>query len=123
MSVPPSQDESLFSYGTLQLLQVQLATFGRALAGRPDEMPGFELSMKEIGDAAVVKKSGKTHHPIAGFTGRADDRVKGVVFQITARELEHADKYEVAAYRRVSVTLASGLRAWVYVDAQRAPPG
>ena len=33
------------------------------------------------------------------------------------QELLNADKYEVSAYKRVSVTLASGVKAWAYVDA------
>jgi orotate phosphoribosyltransferase len=45
------------------------------------------------------------------------------LFALTPEEIQSADKYEVAAYRRVSVILGSGKRAWVYVDAQHAPPG
>ncbi|WP_442583511.1 hypothetical protein ACSBOB_16760 [Mesorhizobium sp. ASY16-5R] len=37
--------EKLFSYGTLRLADVQLATFGRLLEGREDTLPGFALSM------------------------------------------------------------------------------
>ncbi|CAM2155882.1 gamma-glutamylcyclotransferase family protein [Paraburkholderia tropica] len=109
--------ERLFSYGTLQLEQVQLATFGRKLDGEADEMPGFSLTMLKIDDPEVVKTSGKTHHPVVAYTGNPADRVAGAVFAITAQELAHADDYEVAAYRRDRVTLASGVSAWVYVDA------
>jgi len=44
------------------------------------------------------------------------------VFAITVNELEHADEYEVAAYRRDRVRLASGVSAWVYVDAESPRP-
>ena len=50
---------------------------------------------------------------VAGF-GR---ELRGTVFEITAQELAAADKYEVSDYKRVSVTLKSGLQAWVYVRA------
>jgi gamma-glutamylcyclotransferase (GGCT)/AIG2-like uncharacterized protein YtfP len=130
MEVPPEPkaelsvpSESLFSYGTLQLKPVQRATFGRKLEGAADTLPGFEQAMLEIGDPAVVATSGKTHHPIVRFTGREADLVRGTVFQVTRAELHNADKYEVAAYRRVAVTLGSGTRAWVYVDGRHAPPG
>ena len=43
-------DQLLFSYGTLQLPAVQLATFGRLLAGSADLLPGFRLDMLEITD-------------------------------------------------------------------------
>jgi len=114
--------ELLFSYGTLQLEAVQLSTFGRRLEGTPDELPGFAQSMMKIDDPDVVATSGKTHHPFATFTGRDADGIPGTVFQVTAEELRNADTYEVAAYKRVAVTLRSGVRAWVYVDARYAPP-
>jgi len=111
----------LFSYGTLQQEEVQVATFGRRLAGRTDELPGFRQSLVTIDDPEVVATSGKTHHPIVKFTGKDSDRVAGTVFEITDTELANADKYEVAAYKRVDASLASGLHAWVYVDARHAP--
>jgi hypothetical protein len=116
-----SQHELLFSYGTLQLESVQIATFGRTLSGTADELPGFELSTVEIDDRDVVKKSGKARHSIARFTNRDGDTVKGAVFRITATELGHSDKYEVAAYARVAVKLSSGAQAWAYVDARHLP--
>jgi hypothetical protein len=79
------------------------------------------MSMVEIVDAAVVATSGKSHHPIVKFSGVASDRVDGTAFEISDRELADADRYEVAAYKRVGVTLASGRDAWVYVDARFAP--
>ena len=113
----------LFSYGTLQQEGVQFATFGRRLAGAADALVGYQQSMVAIDDPEVVRKSGKTHHPIVAFTGRDEDRVPGMVFEITDAELARADEYEVAAYMRVKAPLASGLKAWVYVDARFAPPG
>ena len=112
----------LFSYGTLQQEDVQLATFGRLLTGVSDALVGFSQSMVAIDDPEVVRKSGKTHHPIVAFTGRAHDRVPGAVFEITDAELARADAYEVAAYLRVKAPLASGLEAWVYVEARGKPP-
>jgi hypothetical protein len=125
--IPPmphddARTENLFSYGTLQLVPVQMATFGRTLEGTADHLPGFRQSTVRIDDPKVVETSGKTHHPIVAFTGESRDRVDGTVFRITGQELLNADKYEVAAYRRIAVTLGSGLGAWVYIDARHAPP-
>ena len=107
----------LFSYGTLQQEGVQLATFGRRLAGQPDELIGYEQSLVRIDDDAVVAASGRTHHPIVRHDGRPDSRVAGTMFEISDEELDRADRYEVEAYRRVAAQLASGRTAWVYVDA------
>src|SRR5277367_5009880 len=113
----------LFSYGTLQQEDVQKSTIGRTLTGRPDQLEKFEQSLAPIEDQDVIAKSGKTHHPIAKFTGLSGDRIDGIVFEITDAELAAADAYEVAAYERIAVVLASGLRAWVYVDARYPTEG
>jgi hypothetical protein len=116
-----STSELLFSYGTLQLEAVQLATFGRRLTGTPDELPRFAQSLMKIDDPEVVATSGKTHHPFATFTGRDADAIPGTVFHITPEELRNADRYEVATYKRIAVVLRSGARARVYVDARYTP--
>ena len=112
----------LFSYGTLQQEEVQLATFQRKLVGHSDAILGFAQAMVKIEDPAVVATSGKTHHPIVQYTGAHSDRVSGTVFDISDAELASADAYEVAAYKRVNAALASGSSTWVYVDARHAPP-
>jgi hypothetical protein len=118
----PAQDEAsigLFSYGTLQLEAVQRAVFGRLLEGRPDQMVGWTLVPLAITDAKVIETSGKAVHTIARRTGPEADRVDGVVYLITPAELEAADRYEVDAYGRVEVDLASGAKAVVYIGADQ----
>ncbi len=107
----------LFSYGTLQQEPVQLATFGRRLQGRPDALLGYRQSMVAIDDPQVVRTSGSSQHPIVCPSADAQERVGGMVFEISEQELEQADRYEVSAYRRVEAPLASGGVAWVYVAA------
>jgi Gamma-glutamyl cyclotransferase, AIG2-like len=107
----------LFSYGTLQDEAVQMANFGRLLAGHTDSLPGYTLHPISIDDPSVVALSGKSQHMIAKRSERTGDEVAGVVFELTAEELAAADLYEVAQYSRVEVTLKSGVKAWVYVGA------
>jgi gamma-glutamylcyclotransferase (GGCT)/AIG2-like uncharacterized protein YtfP len=110
--------EHLFSYGTLQMESVQLATFGRKLSGEPDALLGYRQSKIEIQDPKVAATSGANYHLNAQFTGRDSDFVAGTVFKVTMKELELADHYEDAAnYKRVSVQLKSGTRVWIYVAA------
>jgi Gamma-glutamyl cyclotransferase, AIG2-like len=108
----------LFSYGTLQNPEVQIATFGRRLVGHPDALPGYALSAIEITDPAVIAASGQARHPIITATGDDNDRVEGAVYEITPAELEAADRYEAGQYRRVRVRLASGTDAWAYINSQ-----
>jgi hypothetical protein len=110
MSNPDPISVLLFSYGTLQDKEVQMANFGRLLSGRADALPGYILLPITIDDASVVALSGKSQHMIAMRSENA-----GMVFEITAEELSAADRYEVAQYSRVEVTLKSGAQAWVYV--------
>ncbi|QGZ94766.1 gamma-glutamylcyclotransferase family protein [Terricaulis silvestris] len=107
--------ERLFSYGTLQLPEVQRATFGRLLDGAADALVGFKKELVEITDPDVLAKSGERFHPIVVRSEYPADRVPGTVFAITPTELAAADSYEVSDYKRVDAELASGLRAWVYV--------
>jgi len=107
----------LFSYGTLQERDVQLATFGRLLEGQRDHLVGFELSDVEI-DPKVASTIGRTHHANLIFSGRSDSRVNGTLFDITEAELAAADVYEKkSSYKRVPEKLASGRLAWIYVFA------
>jgi len=114
----------LFSYGTLQQDNVQLATFGRLLRGDRDELVGFDQGLVRIEDASVVSTSGKTHHPTVIFNGRTERRVGGTAFEITDAELASADHYErLGGYKRIAVVLGSGRQAWLYVHAGPPPGG
>ena len=110
--------EYLFSYGTLRSEAVQLATFGRRLDGQADLLRGYRLELLTIRDAGVVATSGTAQHPIACRTGDASHAVPGTVFRLTPQELAQADAYEVDDYRRIAVTLASGVTAWMYMRAE-----
>ena len=111
----------LFSYGTLQQDDVQLATFRRLLHGQRDALPRFEQSLVKIEDPQVVAATGMRHYANVVFNGGNDSRVPGTVFEVTEAELAAADDYEEPAdYKRMIVTLASGKEAWVYVHASSA---
>jgi acyl-CoA thioesterase len=94
----------LFSYGTLQQEAIQRSTFGRALDGAPDELAWFES--QALGP-----------HRNAAYTGKSESRVTGTALDVTPEELAKADEYERSTnYVRISVRLASGKDAWMYVS-------
>ncbi len=109
--------ERLFSYGTLQDAGVQLDVFGRRLSTAPDALVGYRLRMIRIADRAFVEQSGSEIHRTLERTGDESGRVEGHVLRLTAAELATADAYEPDGYLRQRVTLASGVRAWLYVSA------
>lgn len=108
---------ALFSYGTLRQPEVQMGTYGRLVKTEEDVLLGHVLKEITMDDPHVVSLSGKSVHTIAQPTGDPTDRVTGVVLFLTDAELEATDAYEAAAYARTEVTLESGRKAFVYVDA------
>ncbi|MEZ0077177.1 gamma-glutamylcyclotransferase family protein [Planotetraspora sp. GP83] len=111
----------LFSYGTLQLEQVQLSQFGRLLTGRPDALPGYTMTMIRITDPEVIEASGANMHPLV--VASRDGVVEGTVFEVTDAELAAADAYEVDDYARAEVSLRSGVRAYVYLSRDEVTEG
>ena len=115
MTPQPEYTERLFSYGTLQTEAVQLSLFGRRLDGQPDALVGYCLVTIQVQDQSFVAHSGAMQRNLL-HTGNASDAVEGSVFMLSKEEIETADKYEPAEYRRVQVQLRSGLDAWVYLS-------
>lgn len=106
---------NLFSYGTLQKEQVQIETFGRILQGEKDVLSGYKLNMLEITDPEVLRKSEQKYHPVLEFSGKNDDEVEGVLFEVTETEILQADEYEVDDYKRIETVFKSGNKGFIYV--------
>ncbi len=102
--------EKLFTYGTLQDSPIQQQVLGRLLDnGTPDTVRGYKMS-KLVGIHT-------TYNIIQPESGKLVD---GVVYEVTEEELEKLDAYEGDAYIRVSTTLLSNTRAWIYRDNPRS---
>jgi gamma-glutamylcyclotransferase (GGCT)/AIG2-like uncharacterized protein YtfP len=106
----------LFTYGTLQIGDIQLATFGRLVRGERDEVVGCERQVITVDDPEVMAATGRSEHMNLHFNGNPNARFAGTVLELTDAELAEADRYEkLAAYARREVKLASGRTAWAYV--------
>ena len=110
----------LFSYGTLQLREVQLANYGRELDGAPDALIGYRMITLPDRDPHAVRISGTRTHFVVRPTGDPADRVPGMVYLLTADELAETDRYEGSDYGRTELELESGRRALVYVEPDSA---
>ncbi|MBO0331224.1 gamma-glutamylcyclotransferase family protein [[Muricauda] lutisoli] len=98
--------EYLFSYGTLQDLQVQQYIFGRLLKGRTDAALGFKkLENAVYGRYALVIN-----------TDNHEDKVMGMAYEVNETDLKKADIYETSAYKRQKFSLESGDEAWIYIE-------
>lgn len=107
---------ALFSYGTLQLKEVQLANYGRELDGSPDALAGYRMIVLPDRDPHAVRISGTKTHFVVRRTGNPEDRVAGMVYWLTDEELAATDRYEGSDYGRAELELESGRRALVYVE-------
>lgn len=96
----------LFTYGTLQDLQVQEYVFGRTIDGLPDHLLGF----KKLENAVYER------YPLVVQTQNPQDKVEGKVYEVSEIDLKKADIYETHAYKRQKFPLESGKKAWVYVE-------
>lgn len=105
----------LFSYGTLQFKRVQIETYGRLLKGKKAILKGYKLGLIEIKNTSVIQKSGKKFHPIAIKSNNPNNKIEGMLFEITEKELLKTDTYEVDDYKRVSEDFDLGIKAWIYV--------
>lgn len=96
----------LFTYGTLRDPATQEQLLGRTLGdGQPDTLRGYRLA----------KLTG-IHFVYSILQPHSGSTVDGMLFEVTQEELEQLDDYEGEAYQRVSVTLVSKTRAWVYCE-------
>jgi gamma-glutamylcyclotransferase (GGCT)/AIG2-like uncharacterized protein YtfP len=95
--------EKIFVYGTLQDPAVQQRVIGRVVTLRSDKLNGYKIGR--------VKINGN-EYPIAIVS--CTDQITGNVLEVTKKELLLMDEYETKAYKRISVTLASGQSAWLY---------
>lgn len=94
-----------FSYGSLQLEDVQHEVLERTLEGKPDVLSGYRISEQ------MVSIKYKMIEPSSNYL----DEVSGVLFKVSNYELHKIDEYETCAYKRVQVQLKSGVKAWTYI--------
>jgi hypothetical protein len=111
----------LFAYGTLQEESVQESVFGRRLRGVRDELIGFDRSLVDLADPRFATGGSESLYPIVRWSGGADARVGGTVYELTDADLASADLYEPPPYQRIQAVLASGKEAWVYAEKGDTP--
>ncbi|MBP4138535.1 gamma-glutamylcyclotransferase family protein [Flavobacterium geliluteum] len=103
--------EHLFSYGTLQSKEIQMQVFNKLLTGTPDQLTGYKLK-----DLKIEEEFGMTDYFVATASENSSDKIEGIVFKISSKDLAKADLFESNAYKRVQITLKSGLVAWIYIE-------
>ncbi|WP_264524917.1 gamma-glutamylcyclotransferase family protein [Flavobacterium sp. N502536] len=103
--------EKLFSYGTLRSKEIQMRLFKKLLVGTPDQLLGHRLKSLRI-----EEEFGMADYVVVVPTEAPSDPIHGVVFDISGSDLAKVDLFESNAYKRIQVTLNSGVVAWVYIE-------
>lgn len=93
----------LFAYGTLLDENIQKNILGRLVKGTPDHLLGYRKTMRRFSSGTYPD-----------LTHDSTCEVDGQVFDLSADELERCDRYEGDEYRRVKLTLKSGVEVFVY---------
>lgn len=81
----------LFSYGTLQLADVQRALWGEAKRGRVARLIDYQLGSYPSNILYIEKKFGES--------------VAGKIYELTEEQMEVTDAYEGKAYTRETVNI------------------
>jgi len=103
--------EQLFSYGTLRSKEIQRQIFNKVLTGTPDQLLGHKLKSLQI-----EEEFGMADYVVAVPSEDSTDPIHGIAFNISPSDLAKVDIFESNAYKRVQVTLKSGIVAWVYIE-------
>ncbi|MBK0369864.1 gamma-glutamylcyclotransferase family protein [Flavobacterium agrisoli] len=102
--------EYLFAYGTLKDKNIQETIFGRLLKGTPDSLHGYAIQK-----ISIEEEFGMEEYPIIVPSDDASTVIEGILYEISAFDLEKVDTYEGRHYKRIEVTLQSNTKAWAYV--------
>jgi len=98
--------EKLFVYGTLKFSRFQKVAFGRSAKGRTALLENYIRSKADI--------HGGRYFVISARRGSI---VKGLVLEVSKKELISIDAHEGEGYVRKKVRLGDGTFAWTYVHA------
>ncbi|MEH6659170.1 gamma-glutamylcyclotransferase family protein [Leeuwenhoekiella marinoflava] len=100
----------LFTYGTLQDIEIQKKLFGRKLDGEKDILKKYKLGTIKIPENQEQTQT----YFIAMHTGNKSDEIEGTVYELRDFELNIADEYEGYFYKRKHVLLASNKKVIIY---------
>ncbi|OXG08442.1 gamma-glutamylcyclotransferase (GGCT)/AIG2-like uncharacterized protein YtfP [Flavobacterium araucananum] len=103
--------EQFFSYGTLRSKEIQMRVLNKILTGTPDHLISYKLK-----DLKIEEEFGMADYHVAIASENPADSIKGTVFKISNDDLAKIDLFESNAYKRVQVTLKSGIVAWIYIE-------
>ena len=103
--------EKLFSYGTLRSKQIQMQVFNKILTGTADQLLGYKLKSLQI-----EEEFGMADYVVVVPSENPSEIIHGVVFNVSNADLAKVDLFESNAYKRVKVTLKSGISAWIYLE-------
>lgn len=105
----------LFIYDILNTRELQDQLYGRKLHGTPAVLSGFKL--KEVVHQTEIKSANQPDRVQIAITSTSNnDKIKGLVVEITGVELVHTDRVVDGQYTRMMATTDDGTEVYVYVE-------
>lgn len=97
-------DKNIFVYGSLLSDKLRYNIIGREIEGKPDILEDYIIDTHSVLTQypTVIKLKG-------GF-------VNGKVFKVTDSDIEKMDRYETHYYKKIEVTLKSGVMSLIYIE-------
>ena len=94
----------MFVYGSLLDPKLRLNVLGRDIEGKSDILEDYIVDTHSVLTAypTIIKLEG-------GF-------VNGKIFKVNESDIENLDRYESHYYKKIEVTLKSGVMSLVYIE-------
>jgi gamma-glutamylcyclotransferase (GGCT)/AIG2-like uncharacterized protein YtfP len=95
---------NMFVYGSLLDAKLRLNVLGHSIEGKSDILEDYIVDTHSVLTAypTIIKLEG-------GF-------VNGKIFKVNESDIEKLDSYESLYYKKVEVTLKSGVMSLVYIE-------
>ena len=95
---------NMFVYGSLLDAKLRLNVLGHSIEGKSDILEDYIVDTHSVLTAypTIIKLEG-------GF-------VNGKIFKVNKSDIENLDSYESLYYKKVEVTLKSGVMSLVYIE-------
>ena len=97
-------DKNIFVYGSLLNKKLRQNVLGHEVEGEQDILENYTMDTHSVlvRYPTVIKSEG--------------DFVKGEVFKVSDSDIEKMDRYESHYYKKIEVTLKSGVMSLLYLE-------
>lgn len=105
----------IFYYGALDAKEASRESYGIEMNGTPDKLSGYKFKDLGLINVKDSDKNNLSDHRLVLKSKELNDKIEGIVFEITGEELMQSDKQSPSNSKRVLATTDLGTEVWVRV--------